>query len=93
MQVSAGDRPELPTDRARCPRRLANLLRRMWAQDPRHRPGAADVLKQLGIILHDGGAEPEEGEEAEASGGSQLGATDSETKSAGGSGSLGSGPP
>ncbi|KAG2444605.1 hypothetical protein HXX76_001349 [Chlamydomonas incerta] len=48
-----GERPPLPDDPARCPPRLASLLSRMWAQEPSARPGAGDVLKQLGMVLRD----------------------------------------
>ncbi|KAG2449117.1 hypothetical protein HYH02_005865 [Chlamydomonas schloesseri] len=48
-----GERPPLPEDPARCPPRLASLLARMWAQEPAARPGAGDVLKQLGVVLRD----------------------------------------
>ncbi len=90
VQVSAGERPELPADPARCPPRLVGLLRRMWAQDPGRRPGAADVLKQLGIILRDEMTEPGAGA-AGTAGGRQTGAAGSETNSAGGSSGLGLG--
>ncbi|KAG2449119.1 hypothetical protein HYH02_005867 [Chlamydomonas schloesseri] len=48
-----GERPQLPEDPNRCPPRLAGLITRMWSQDPAARPGAGEVLKQLGVILRD----------------------------------------
>ncbi|KAG2444602.1 hypothetical protein HXX76_001347 [Chlamydomonas incerta] len=48
-----GERPALPEDPARCPPRLAGLINRMWSQDPTARPGAGEVLKQLGVLLRD----------------------------------------
>ncbi|KAG2444589.1 hypothetical protein HXX76_001334 [Chlamydomonas incerta] len=48
-----GERPVLPEDPARCPPRLASLIKRMWAQQPTARPGAGDVLKQLSITLRE----------------------------------------
>ena len=45
-----GKRPPMPEDPAVCPRPLASLLDAMWAGEPKMRPGAGEVIKQLSLV-------------------------------------------